>query len=57
MVLTNNAFSLPFMDKTRFCKIAAALLLAAGSLHAEKWLQFPGPTHQGLSVEKGLPLT
>ena len=36
--------------------LPAALALLAGSLHAENWPQFRGPTFQGVSSEMNLPL-
>ena len=36
--------------------IGAALLFSATLIHAENWPQFRGPTHQGISAEKNVPL-
>ncbi|MHC1763422.1 MAG: PQQ-binding-like beta-propeller repeat protein [Verrucomicrobiia bacterium] len=49
--------SLPLrLDQRRFLLLAAALLFAAATSHAENWPQFRGPTGQGHSAETGLPL-
>lgn len=45
------------LTMTKSIASLAALMLAAGMLRAENWPQFRGPTAQGHSTEKNLPLT
>lgn len=40
----------------RFSSLTCILLAVVGSLHAENWPQFRGPTGQGLSTESSIPL-
>jgi hypothetical protein len=37
--------------------VCASLLLLAGSLHAADWPQFRGPDGQGISADRGVPVT
>lgn len=45
------------MTLRRACLSVVAILIAACTLRAEDWPQFRGPTGQGISGERGLPLT
>src|SRR5689334_7282937 len=44
------------MKTIRALDVMLALLVTATLLQAENWPQFRGPTHQGISTERDVPL-